>query len=238
MTTASDIVVALFGSKKAKKAAQQKTPAAATPSVEPEIEVFDEKSEEAHRGRMLRLITTQAIASLVLAGGLILTVPFVQPTYRYYAMTPQHKIQPLVSLAMPNMTNRAILSWATTAITEIMTFGFADYSPHLLKQKWRFTPEGWNSFALAFIELKIGETFVQNQLVLTTVPSDTAVITRQGETTDRVYEWDVQMPVILTYATNNNVTRRERSVIQLTITRVSPLKNPTGVAIKTWSVAH
>ncbi len=63
----------------------------------------------------------------------------------------------LIALTMPNMTNQAILSWATNSITEIMTFGFGDYNSHLSDQQVRFTPEGWTSFVNAFNKMEIGK---------------------------------------------------------------------------------
>jgi hypothetical protein len=72
--------------------------------------------------------------------------------------------------------------------------------------------------------------------VLTTVPSDTAVITAQGPNLKNVYEWHIQMPVILTYTTNDNVTRHEKNLIILTITRVPTDQNSAGIAIDEWDV--
>ena len=117
-----------------------------------------------------------------------------------------------------------------------MTFGFGDIVDQLGKQKSRFTSKGWDSFVTAYRKQRIKETFKENQLVLTTVPSDTAIIVAQGVNEWGVYQWMVQVPVIMTYATNNNVTQAHRGVISITITRVSPQQNPAGIAIRKWSM--
>ncbi|MDE2029422.1 MAG: DotI/IcmL/TraM family protein, partial [Alphaproteobacteria bacterium] len=83
---------------------------------------------------------------------------------------------------------------------------------------------------------KIGEAFKERQLVLTTVPSDTPVIVAQGVNADNVYQWNVQMPVIMTYATNNNVTSQQRAIVFLSIVRVPAEQSPSGIAIRNWSI--
>lgn len=198
--------------------------------------INDEGAARTQHGRVLGLIMTQAIVVCVLGGGLIFAVPLFQPTYTYYAKTPENTRQRMVGLSMPNLTNKAVLSWAETAITEIMTFGFGNFQEHLKNQRYRFTPEGWDAFARAFDMLGIGQAFSEQRLVVTTVPANTAVISRQGATSDGIYEWKIQMPINLTYATNNNVTRQAKNVVQLTLVRIPASQNPAGIGIKGWNV--
>jgi intracellular multiplication protein IcmL len=199
-------------------------------------EVMDEKTAKARfvRLRMIVIIQTWLIAVLGIA--LVVELPFAQPVYLYYARMPDDKVMRMVGLDVPNMTNRAVLSWATTGITEIMTMGFGDMDAKLAKQKIRFTEAGWKAYNKAFVNLKVGETFKQNQLVLTTVPSNTPVILAQGANADDVYQWVVQMPVVMTYATNNNVTRKERGFVTLTVVRVPAAESSAGIAIQSWQL--
>jgi hypothetical protein len=182
------------------------------------------------------MVFSQTTLIAVLVTLLVFLAPFLQPVYHYYARDPDGNMIPLDPLTMPNMTDRAILSWAVTSVTEIMTIGFGDLIEQLGAQKPRFTSEGWKSFAAAFHEQKINESFKESQLVLTTVPSDTAVILAQGFNEQKIYQWKVQVPVIMTYITNNNVTQHTRAFVTLTIQRVSPEQNPAGIAIKSWIV--
>lgn len=198
--------------------------------------VMDEATVVAQVGRLKTrvIIQTWVIAFL----GLVLTLllPFTQPINLYYARNSNSKVMPLVGLDVPNMTNRAILSWATTSITEVMTMGFGDIDVRLPKQRPRFTKKGWDAYIKVFLLQKIGETFKQYQLVLTTVPSNTPVIVNQGVNREATYQWTVQMPVIMTYSTNNNVTRKQRSTVTLTIVRVPAEENSFGIAIQSWEV--
>jgi hypothetical protein len=200
--------------------------------------VANEVAEQVKRDSLLRSIHRQSIIIAVLSVILIVGLPFFRPVFEYSAMDTKNRKKPLIALIMPNMTNKAILSWSTTAITEIMTMGFGDYVPHLKQQKLRFTPPGWESFSRAFDEEQIGAQFKKSQLVLTTVPCNSAVITKQGENEKHIYEWTVQMPVIMTYATNNNKTTHKNAVIELTIAREPSSISPAGIAIDGWQVAH
>lgn len=71
-------------------------------------------------------------------------------------------------------------------------------------------------------------------MVMTTVPSDTPVIVAQGVNSDEHYEWKIEVPIITTYAANNNVIKPERGTIRMTIVRVSHDQSPAGIAIDIW----
>ena len=71
---------------------------------------------------------------------------------------------------------------------------------------------------------------------MTTVPSNTPVIVSKGVDLDNEYKWIVEMPIIETYMTNNNVTSRKKEIVRLTIVRVPSEKNISGIGIKSWKL--
>jgi len=184
--------------------------------------------------RLKKRVVVQTWVIVVLSVFLAGVVPFARPIYLFYAMNPEHKVMRLSGMDKPNMTNRAILSWATTSITEVMTMGFGDMDVKLPQQKQRFTKKGWEAYLKIFVDQQIGKTFKQSQLVLTTVPSNTPVIIWQGVNPSQAYEWVVQMPVIMTYATNNNVMSKKNATVTLTIVRVPVEESSFGIAIQSW----
>lgn len=214
----------------------QKSPAPAAARPRPVPGILNDTAELARVARIKTLIIRQnwIIAGLALVFAVAL--PLTLPAYSYFARTPDNRVRQMVGLDMPNMTNRAVLSWVTTSVTEIMTMGFGDMDVKLPKEKVRFTTHGWDIYTDAFVRQKIGETFKQNQLVLTTAPSNVPVITAQGVNPDGAYQWNVQMPVIMTYATNNNVTDQKRALVSLSITRVPISQSPAGIAIQNWDL--
>lgn len=190
----------------------------------------------AHRAIVAR-INRRSFVIICLLFAIIFLVPILQPIYKYDLMNNDKRTIPLVPLSMPNLTDQAILSWAATSITEIMTFGFGDFDQRILAQRGKFTSEGWESFTKAVRDQQLRSSFKARQLVLTTVPSDAPVIVAKGqEADDDVFHWVVEMPIIMTYTTNNNVAERRRNIIRLTISRVPPRDNVFGVGIKKWEM--
>jgi intracellular multiplication protein IcmL len=201
-------------------------------------ELLDEKTAIARFTRLRKLVIVQTWAIAVLCGLLLVTLVITQPIYYYIAQNPETERLQMVGLDVPNMTTRAVLSWSTTSITEIMTMGFGDMDTRLPQQRHSFTKAGWKAFRKAFALQKVGEVFKQSQLVLTTVPSNTPVIVWQGINEDDVYQWVVEMPVIMTYATNNNVMRREKALAVLLIVRVPTEDSSAGIAIENWQLLN
>lgn len=197
--------------------------------------VLDEKDIISRYKRLQTLLRNQAIAIGILTGILIFGSPVMRPYYIYRTIAPDRTSTRLVALSSPNLTKNAVLSWAATSVTEIMTLGFGDFDQQLTAQRQRFTQEGWLSFLKAIAQQNIRDAFKEQQLILTTVPTDVPVLLQEGEDPEHDYQWVVELPVIMTYATNNNVTRKSRGVVRLTIVRVPGQENIQGLGIDKWN---
>ncbi len=197
--------------------------------------VEDEADARLRHHRLMALIRAQALAIGILVAILVFGGPIMKPFNRYFTLSPERKKEELTTLYTPNLTNQAILSWAATSVTEVMTIGFGDYDRHIRAQRKRFTAKGWESFQKALKDQRVREEFLARQIVLTTVPADVAVIVNQGPDPENGYQWTVEMPVIMTYVTNNNVSKKSRSVARITIVRVPSSENVGGAAIKKWT---
>lgn len=198
------------------------------------------ENEAATRARCQSLqkkVVVQSYAILGLLIAVIALIPVLQPIYRYEAIEEGSKArQSLIPLPMPVLTDQAILSWSATSITEILTFGFGDFDQRMLGHRDLFTDEGWETFTSAIRDQDMRQTFKLRQLVLTSVPANQPVIVGKGEGRDHLYQWLVEMPVVMTYTTNNNVTSRQKGIVRLTIVRVPPSQNEAGIGIKTWQI--
>ncbi len=217
----------------------QRLVAALFEDTEPEPEngvVADEAGLLAQEQALIRRIRIQSFVILGLIVSLFILIPVLKPIYIYEAMKPTGEKMELVPLSAPNLTDQAILSWSATSITEILTFGFGDFDQRILSQRPSFTSEGWQAFTKAIREEQLRSQFKQRQLVLTTVPSNMPVIVNKGEDIDGLYKWLVEMPVVMTYTTNNNVATIQKSIVKLTIVRVPPSENIMGIGIKGWQL--
>lgn len=188
-----------------------------------------------HR-RMLRLLRRQLYVIIALVLLIIAGAPYVQPLYTYQARIPgtEKKVMSLTGMSEPNLTDHAILSWVATSITEILTFGFGDFDQRIFAQRPRFTDLGWQSFLKSIRDQNMRAEFKSRQLVLTTAPSEAPVIASKGKDKDEDYVWEVQMPIVMTYTTNNNVRRGDNKLVILTIARVPSSQNVRGLGIKRW----
>lgn len=202
----------------------------------PRSQRIDEKNAIHKHDSIARLVSRQTYVIIGLVFLVILLLPVLQPIYVYKGIQTDKKKRPFVALTMPNHTDRAIMSWAASSITEIMTFGFGDVRQKILSQKDRFTDEGWDSFVTAFDKQALIERFKMQQLVLTTAPVDMPIIVYKGPDEDYGYKWIVEMPVIMTYATSNNAKEQDRKIARLTIILVSPLQNKAGIGIQEWRI--
>lgn len=203
------------------------------------VDVVNEQLELGRFDRSIKRVTM--MSALVAAFGCFLAVgaPFFAPIYKYHSITPEGKTALLVPLDLPNLTNPAVVSWSATAVTEILSFGFGDVEAKTVLQKRRFTPEGWKAFVKAFLTNKVSDSFKKNQMVMTTVPSDTPVIISQGVNEEDVFQWKLEVPIITTYAANNNHIKPESGIIQMIVKRVPYEVNDTGIAIDGWkTVKH
>lgn len=187
---------------------------------------------------VVRLVQRQSLTILLLVFVLIGGAIVFQPLYKYYLRWPgaDKKIEPLVALTEPNLTDQAILSWVVTSITEIMTFGFGDFDQRIIAQHHRFTPEGWESFVNSVRERNMREDFKMHQLVLATVPANTPVIVAKGFDEDNDYVWTIELPIVMTYSTNNNRQSGKKSIVRVTVARMPSLANKAGIGIKMWKI--
>ncbi len=194
--------------------------------------VANEATDMTQHRRMIVLVKRQALIIGILVVAIMIIGPMVQGVYKFHILSSEHVAGDLTDLDGPVLTNQAILSWATNSITEIFTVGFGNFDQHLDEQSFRFTENGWTSFVKALQSEGMRDNFRTQQLVLTTVPANAAVITAQGLNTDEEYQWVVELPIIMTYTTNNEKKQVDKAIVRLNIIRVAPSQSIGGLAIK------
>lgn len=200
----------------------------------PDDRLADPKTARDQWRKLVRLVKVQSGLLVAAALFLLVAIPVIRPVHVYMAR-PEAKMEPfsMASMSEPNLTDQAVLSWSVLSITEILTFGFGDVDQRILMQRRRFTDDGWESFLKGFVETEFYDRFKGNQLVLTTVPTNAPVIVGQGPEGEE-YVWLVEMPIIMTYATVDNIAQKKRSIVRLTIARISSKENKQGLGIKRW----
>ncbi|MBL4803771.1 MAG: type IVB secretion system apparatus protein IcmL/DotI [Alphaproteobacteria bacterium] len=181
---------------------------------------------------LLRLTLILSIIIVGLIGAMYFVIQTHQPENRYFATTEDGRLVPMVALSEPNLSTPALMSWVAQAATEVMTFGFNDYRRRLQEASRNFTRRGWESFTGALERSRIIELVEANQQVLTAAPAGAPIVVSEGLVAGR-YQWEVQLPMVLTYQAGAR-TRQDRLLVTIVIVRVPRLESANGVGIEQW----
>lgn len=181
---------------------------------------------------ILKLAVFQSMIILALIFAMFFVIYVNQPENRYFATTEDGRLVPLTALNEPNLSNPALMSWVAQYATEVMTFGFNDYRRRLQEASRNFTRRGWESFTQALQRSRIIEMVESNQQVVTAAPSGAPILKSEGLVSGR-YQWEVQLPMILSYQAGSK-SRSDNVLVTLIIVRVPRLENPNGVGIEQW----
>ncbi len=181
---------------------------------------------------LLRLALILSVIIIGLIGAMYFVIQTHQPENRYFATTEDGRLVPMVALSEPNLSTPALMSWVAQAATEVMTFGFNDYRRRLQEASRNFTRRGWESFTGALERSRIIELVEANQQVLTAAPQGAPIVVSEGLVAGR-YQWEVQMPLVLTYQAGAR-TRTDRLLVTIVIVRVPRLESANGVGIEQW----
>lgn len=181
---------------------------------------------------ILRIAVIEAMIILALVGAMYFVIEVHQPENRYFATTEDGRLVPMVPLSEPNLSVPALMSWSAQAATEVMTFGFNDYKRRLQEASRNFTRSGWASFTSALEKSRIIEMVEANQQVVSAAPSSAPVLISEGLVKGR-YQWQVQVPLVITYQAGASV-RSDNLLVSLLIVRVPKLESSNGVGIEQW----
>ena len=157
---------------------------------------------------------------------------FAQPKDRFFATTPDGRLIKLVALSEPLLQKKSIISFASEAATEVMTFGFHDYRTRLQDSSDNFTKEGWENFLEALGSAKYIDTLVGNRQVISAIPLAPPVIVAEGLSGD-TYKWSVEMPLNLSIESGSEVSSK-KIVVQMVIARRSRIEHDKGLGIDQW----
>jgi intracellular multiplication protein IcmL len=169
---------------------------------------------------------------LALVGAMYFIIEVHQPENRYFATTEDGRLVPMVPLSEPNLSVPALMSWSAQAATEVMTFGFNDYKRRLQQASRNFTRLGWVSFTAALEKSRIIEMVEANQQVVSAAPASAPVLISEGLVNGR-YQWQVQIPLVVTYQAGASV-RSDKLMVTLLLVRVPKLESPNGIGIEQW----
>jgi intracellular multiplication protein IcmL len=178
--------------------------------------------------RLMVALVFGFIALMLLAGTLLYLVIY-PPAPRYFAVSEGGTLVPMVPMKEPNLSDAALLQWATQAVVRTFSYNYVNYREALQSLRDDFTPAGWKDFVTAFNRADNLQAVIQKKLVVSAVPTGVPVIVEQG-IRQGGYAWRVQFPLLVTYESAS-----ERSpqafVVDVLIIRLSTLQSPQGIGI-------
>lgn len=172
---------------------------------------------------------------ILLLGGAIIYIITHPPAPQYFATSVDGRITPLIPLAQPNLSNAAILQWANEAAISSYTYNFVNYRKALQDASQYFTPEGWQAFLSALKSSNNLDAVTAKKLIVTAVATGAPVIQEQGVLLGR-YTWKVQMPMLVSYQSANQVSQ-QNVMVNMLITRISTLSSARGIGIAQFVVS-
>jgi intracellular multiplication protein IcmL len=178
--------------------------------------------------RIMAILLVAGLAILILVGALAYVVTH-PPAPRYFATDSTGRIVPLVPLDQPNLSTPSILQWANSAAVAAFSYNFVNYRQQLQAASEFFTPEGWQAFLNSLTASNNLQAVTSKKLVVSAVATGAPVVLQQGVLNGQ-YSWRVQMPLLVTYQSVEQVSQQSL-IVNMLITRVSTLTSVRGIGI-------
>ncbi|MBF13696.1 MAG: type IV secretion protein DotI [Legionellales bacterium] len=173
-----------------------------------------------------------AVASVVLSCVLAAMVIYLsdnKPRNFYFAARSDGVIIPIQPLSQPVVSQSQLTAWASSAIISVFSYDYLRYRSQLQESQQFFSPDGWREFSQSLKGSGNLITVLQQKLLLSAVPTGSAVITKSG-LLNRVFTWQIQMPILVTFQSASEV-RSQSLLVNVQVSRVPVQNNPQGIAI-------
>jgi intracellular multiplication protein IcmL len=153
----------------------------------------------------------------------------IRSSGQFYGKLPNGKVFEIPSLKRPNLSSRALLSWATLAATASYTLDFVNYKDSLEKLKAYFTPDGYDNFLNALTITNTLRDIIDKKLVLSAVAIGPAIILGEDEVRGN-HLWKVEIPITVSYLSASEELKRDK-LVTLIITEVPTTGTSKGIGI-------
>lgn len=170
-----------------------------------------------------------AVVLIALAVGALSFILVNPPEPKYFAVSSDGRLQPLVALSQPNLSQTALRQWANLAAVSAYTYSYTSYPQDLQAISEYFTPDGWSAFLDALLNSGTLDKVKKLKLIVSAVATATPVILDQGMLSG-VYTWKVQIPLLVSFQSPND-TETKPVVVTMLITRVPSLNSAKGIGI-------
>ena len=156
------------------------------------------------------------------------------PAPKYFATGINGRIMPVFTLAQPNLSDDAVLQWASKAAIAAFTYNFVNYRSELQASSEFFTPEGWDQFLNALQQSNNLDAVKARKFVVSAAVTQQPTILKSG-VEEGVFSWHIKMPLLITYQSATEGAQ-QNNIVSMVVTRVSTLNTPRGIGISQFVV--
>jgi hypothetical protein len=133
-----------------------------------------------------------------------------------------------ISLDQPNMTDQALIKWATNAARLAYSYDFKNYQEQLQLNQQNFTLAGWKAFMLALNKSNNLQEVQNKKLVAFATSSGLATIVKKG-VTNGIYTWEIVIPMLATYENESRIIKQNLTITML-IDRTTDTNSGVGIS--------
>ena len=150
---------------------------------------------------------------------------------KFVAVNEEGKMVKLQPLNKPNLSDGAVMQWATQALVETFTMSAFDINYRLNEATAKyFTKQGAEAFLAAMKNTGNYDQIVDRKLFVSIAMEEVPIIVGNGTINGRYYAWNIMAPANITYRTGSQ-TYTNKVNIELTLIRRSILENESGLGI-------
>lgn len=152
---------------------------------------------------------------------------------KYFAQKNDGTLTIMTPLETPNLSDKAIISWATNAIPDIYSFDNVNYLRHFNRVVGQYFSRAGGIKLMEALETGVPsqkDYIMENEFAVSTSISAPAVIEKQG-TFEGKYIWQVAVPVFVTYSNVLKKSEPQARVIRIIIERTPETQTDHGIEI-------
>lgn len=160
---------------------------------------------------------------------------FTKQSPQYFAVDNQMRLLPVIPVKEPYINGQKVARWGGECIVEAFTISFSTIQRDLDKAGKCFNEDGFISYLASIEQSQLLDT-IKTGVNLFTAKDGSPVVVMHA-LVDGVYQWQVQIPIIMTYESGKK-RQHQRAIIYGIIKRIPFSEKPEGIAFAQFSLKN
>jgi len=150
----------------------------------------------------------------------------------YFATDNVGRLIKIVPVSQPNMNDDETIAWTVDAVVAAYSYDYINFRGQLQNAQKYFTPYGWTKYMDGLTNSGNLAALQANKWVQKVEVVDKPVILSKGLLHSGAYAWQIQMPLLVTYATPPYDAKSSYPlIIKVVVQRQSILQSYKGLGI-------